>query len=264
MWERDVSTIESGSSRRDFPACLDMRDRVQKEEAIVLSGCRDRRGKIWRIAAVFAATGVLVSSGCTSNVDSSEPATQTTIATAPEETSTATAPEEFVVEPVAEKTVTELPAGPLYWHVQNFAALADAEAAAGPLSLATDVEGKVWLFTLGPKGTPTRGGSMVSEIGPLVDVSAPKYLLRIMHGVASPGAKSGVHTHPGTEAFFVLDGQLSQQTPHGVNVVEAGKTLAGGPPEDPMEVTSSGGEELRWLIMFVVDANQPFASEATF
>ncbi len=129
---------------------------------------------------------------------------------------------------VAEKTVTELPAGPLYWHVENFPALADAEAAAGPLSLAADVEGKVWLFTLGPKGMPMHGGSMVTEIGPLVDVSAPEYLLLIAHGVAAPGAKCGVHTHPGTEAFFVLEGQLSQQTPHGVNVVEAGKTLAGG------------------------------------
>ena len=137
----------------------------------MLGGCQDRRGKIWRIAAVFAASGALALSGCTSNVDTSEPTTQTTAATAHE------AQEEFVVEDVAEKTVTELPAGPLYWHVENFPALADAEAAAGPLSLAADVEGKVWLFTLGPKGTPTHGGSMVTEIGPLVDVSAPEYLL---------------------------------------------------------------------------------------
>ena len=140
---------------------------MQKGEAIVLIGCQDRRGKIWRIAAVFAASGALALSGCTSNVDTSEPTTQTTAATAHE------AQEEFVVEDVAEKTVTELPAGPLYWHVENFPALADAEAAAGPLSLAADVEGKVWLFTLGPKGTPTHGGSMVTEIGPLVDVSPP-------------------------------------------------------------------------------------------
>jgi hypothetical protein len=61
-----------------------------------------------------------------------------------------------------------------------------------------------------------------------------------------------------------LNLQLSQQTPNGVNVVEAAETLAGGPAEHPMEVTSSGGEELHWLIMFVVDANKPFASEATF
>jgi quercetin dioxygenase-like cupin family protein len=229
---------------------------VQKEEAIVLlSGCQDRQGKIWRIAAVFAATGALALSGCTSNVNAGEPTTQT---------STPTAQEEFVVEPVAEKTVTELPAGPLYWHVENFPALADAEAATGPLSLTADVEGKIWLFTLGPKGMPTHGGSVVTEIGPLADVSVPQYLLRISHAVATPGAKSGVHTHPGTEAFMVLKGQLSQQTPHGVNVVEAGKTLAGGPVEHPMEVTNSGGEELHWLIMFVVDANKPFASDAKF
>jgi hypothetical protein len=31
-----------------------------------------------------------------------------------------------------------------------------------------------------------------------------------------------------------------------------------------MEVTNSGGEELHWLIMFVLDANKPFASDATF
>ena len=31
-----------------------------------------------------------------------------------------------------------------------------------------------------------------------------------------------------------------------------------------MEVTSSGGEELHQLIMFVVDANKPLLSPATF
>ena len=134
---------------------------------MLLSVCQNRREKIWRIAAVLAATGALALSGCTSNVNTSEPMTQTATPTAQEEQ------EEFVVEPVAEKTVTELPAGPLYWHVENFPALRDAEAAAGPLSLAADVEGKVWLFTLGPKGTPTHGGSMVTEIGPLVVVPPP-------------------------------------------------------------------------------------------
>jgi hypothetical protein len=138
-----------------------MRGRVQKGEAIVLlSVCQNRREKIWRVAAVLAATGALALSGCTSNVNTSEPTTQSATPTAQEEQ------EEFVVEPVAEKTVTELPAGPLYWHVENFPALPDAEAAAGPLSMAADVEGKVWLFTLGPKGTPTHGGSMVTERRP--------------------------------------------------------------------------------------------------
>ena len=149
---------------------------------MLLNGCQDHRGEIWRIAAVVAATGALALSGCTSNVNTSEPTTQTATPTAQEEQ------EKFVVEPVAEKTVTELPAGPLYWQVENFPALADAAAAAGPLSLAADVEGKVWLFTLGPKGTPTHGGSMVTEIGPLADVFAREYLF-------PPSSPADPHLH---------------------------------------------------------------------
>jgi hypothetical protein len=36
-----------------------------------------------------------------------------------------------------------------------------------------------------------------------------------------------------------------------------------GEPETPMEVSSSGKEELRQLIMFVVDANRPFSTPAS-
>jgi polar amino acid transport system substrate-binding protein len=48
---------------------------MQKEEATVLGGCQDRRGKIWRIAAVFAACGALALSGCASGTDTGEEAT---------------------------------------------------------------------------------------------------------------------------------------------------------------------------------------------
>jgi len=71
---------------------------MQKEEATMSRGCQDRRGKIWRIAAVFAASGALALSGCTSSTEraaptstesaaptsteSAAPTTQTTAATA--------------------------------------------------------------------------------------------------------------------------------------------------------------------------------------
>ena len=54
---------------------------MQKEEATVLGGCQIRRGKIWRIAAVFAASSALALSGCASP-DTSEPTEETTAATA--------------------------------------------------------------------------------------------------------------------------------------------------------------------------------------
>ena len=55
---------------------------MQKEEATVLGGCQNRRGKIWRIAAVFAASGALALSGCASGGEPSGPATETAAAAA--------------------------------------------------------------------------------------------------------------------------------------------------------------------------------------
>jgi polar amino acid transport system substrate-binding protein len=50
----------------------------------VLGECQDRRGKLWRIAAVFAATSALALSGCASGTDTSEPAEGATPAAAAE------------------------------------------------------------------------------------------------------------------------------------------------------------------------------------
>ena len=55
----------------------------------------------------------------------------------------------LVIKPLAEKKVAELPAGPLYWRVESFATLAQAQAAAGPTGLVAESAGKAWLFTLG-------------------------------------------------------------------------------------------------------------------
>jgi hypothetical protein len=88
--------------------------------------------------------------------------------------------------------------------------------------------------------------------------------LRINHASGLPGAKTSVHTHPGSEAFYVLTGRLSQKTPHGVNHAEAGKTMNGHGADMPMEVFSSGTGELHALVMFVIDATRPFSSPAKF
>ena len=114
---------------------------------------------------------------------------------------------------MAEKKVKELPPGPLFWRVENFPTLAQAQAAAGPTSLAVDVHGKTWLFTLGAKAAPRRGGSKVIEIGPVPQVSAAEYLLRINYTGGPAGAKTPVHTHPGSEAFYILTGRLGMHNP---------------------------------------------------
>jgi hypothetical protein len=168
----------------------------------------------------------------------------------------------FVIKPVAEKKIKKLPAGPLYWRLENFTTLAQAQAAAGPTALAAEVSGKVWLFTLGAKGGATPGASRVVEIGPVPRITAPEYLLRINHAAGSPGAKTRVHSHPGSESFYVLSGQLGQKTPHGVAHADAGHAMVGHGPGTPMEVFSSGTTDLDQLVMFFVDATKPFSSPA--
>ena len=183
----------------------------------------------------------------------------------------------YVVKPIAEMKVKELPKGPLYWRIENFPTPAQAKAAAGEYrwnpdtvsyeglpSLTAEVAGKTWLFTLGPQGGATSGGTKVTEVGPVPPLSAPEYLLRINHGSGPPDAKTPVHMHPGSETFYVVAGKLGQRTPDGVSYVETGHTMNGHMPGMPMEVFNAGTTELTALIMFVVDATKPFSVPATF
>lgn len=175
---------------------------------------------------------------------------------------TAAEAQKFFVKPVVEKKIPQLPAGPLFWQIENFPTLEQAQAAAGPTSLAAAVAGKVWLFTLGSQGAATAGGSKVAEIGPVPPITAPEYLLRINLAGGPPGSRTSVHSHPGSEAFYVLAGQLGQKTRVGVTQIDAGQTMNGHHADTPMEVFSSGTTDLIQLVMFVVDATRPFSSPA--
>jgi hypothetical protein len=176
--------------------------------------------------------------------------------------SAALAQAKFDIKPVAEKKLKELPTGPLYWHLETFPTLAEAQAAAGPTSLTAEMAGKAWLFTLGAKDGATRRGSKVAEIGPVPAITASEFLLRINRAGGPPGAKTPVHTHPGSEAFYVLAGRLGQRTLHGVSHADAGQTMNGHGADTPMEVFSAGVTDLDQIVLFVVDATRPFSSPA--
>jgi mannose-6-phosphate isomerase-like protein (cupin superfamily) len=177
--------------------------------------------------------------------------------------SLATAQPVLVVKPLAERKVAELPPGPLFWRIENFADVAQAHAAAGPLALVATSSGKVWLFTLGPPGGSSPGGARVAEVGPVQRPAASQYLLRINEASGPPGSITPVHSHPGSEAFYVLSGETSSHTPGGVKQISAGQTETGNSADTPMQVSSSGSADLHSLVMFVVDATKPFSSPAT-
>ena len=176
----------------------------------------------------------------------------------------AIAQQPLLIKPLAEKKVADLPAGPLYWRIENFADRAQAQAAEGAWSLVAESAGKTWLFTLGAPGGSTAGGTKVTELGPIPRVAAPQYLLRINEASGPPGSATPIHTHPGSEAFFVLSGEQSIRGPQGTMRVEAGQATAGQGGGMPMQVSSSGSTDLRALVMFVVDGTRPFSSPAKF
>jgi quercetin dioxygenase-like cupin family protein len=172
--------------------------------------------------------------------------------------------QQLVIKSLAEKKVAELPPGPLFWRLENFPALGEAQAAAGPTALVAQAGGKVWLFTLGPAGGVSAGGTKVAEVGPVPSVVATQYLLRINEASGPPGSVTAVHSHPGSEAFYVLAGETSSRTPQGVKRIGAGEGATGHGADTPMQVSSTGSTDLHSLVMFVVDAAKPFSSPATF
>jgi hypothetical protein len=93
----------------------------------------------------------------------------------------ATAQPALVVKPLAEKRVTELPSGDLFWRIETVESRPQAETLAGPWSLVADAAGKTWLFTLGAAGASTPGATQVAEVGPFAARSHQP--LRISHGL---------------------------------------------------------------------------------
>jgi len=183
----------------------------------------------------------------------------------------------YVVKPVAEKKITKLPDGPLYWRVETFPTLVEAKAAVGPdgwdpaavsyatkTALIAEVAGKVYVVTLGAQGASTPGGTKLAEIGPLPPLSAPEYLLRLNYGSGPPGSATPVHSHPGSESFYVISGRLGQKTPEGTAYVDAGHTMNGHASNTTMQVFNAGQTDLQALIMFVVDAHEPFSVPRKF
>ena len=169
----------------------------------------------------------------------------------------------LLIKPLAERRVPELPAGELFWRIETVGTRAQADALAGPTSLVAEAAGKTWLFTLGAAGGASAGAAKVAVVGPIPRVQAAQYLLRVNDASGAPGSVTPVHSHPGSEAFYVLAGEQSIRGEHGTLRVKAGQAEAGHGADMAMQVSSSGAGDLHALVMFVVDANKPFSSPAT-
>lgn len=165
------------------------------------------------------------------------------------------------VKPLVEKKVSELPSGELFWRVETFPTVEQAQAVMTQHSLVAQSRGKIYLVSLGAAGGASTG-TRVAEVGPVPRIAATEYLLRVNEASGPPGSVTSVHSHPGSEAFLVLAGEQSIRTPQGVTRVREGSAQTGHSADTPMQVSSSGASDLHALVMFVVDATRPFSSPA--
>ena len=115
-------------------------------------------------------------------------------------------------------------AKPLYWHVDRFDSLEAAREAAGPDGVAAEAHGGVWLMTVETQTEEHHGGRHVASIGPLTLRAAGRYSMRVQSSLLKPGSNSPVHTHPGPEVLYVVDGEQCTETPDVGHLISAGQS----------------------------------------
>jgi hypothetical protein len=163
---------------------------------------------------------------------------------------------------VATQAIGHLDSGRAFWHVSGFPTRAAAEAARGAQGTVVEALGRVWLFTIGAAGRPP-GRTEVAEIGPLPVTRGVTYTAQYMEAVFRPGMKSIIHRHAGPEAWYTLSGETCLETPAGIMVGRAGGRPTIVPPGPPMELTATGTEVRRALVLVLHDATQPASTPAT-
>jgi hypothetical protein len=145
----------------------------------------------------------------------------------------------------------------LYWHIDAF----DSEAAAGRARAARSSVvrslGRIWLFTIAERDWRPATGRRVGAVGPLPLIGAAAYAAVYMEGVFRPGMHSAVHRHPGTEAWYTLEGEQCLETLRGKLIQRAGDSGVMVPGGLPMILTGTGGSRRRSLVLILQDASKP-------
>ena len=160
---------------------------------------------------------------------------------------------------LAQRTVQELPHGPLFWYLVAFPTRAAAEAAGGPTSVVADAEGRSWVFTIAPDdGGPWRG-ELVAQVGPLELPRMKAYTIEVAVAVLPPGSQSRVHTHAGPEAWYMLAGEQCLETPSGARRAGPGQGMAQA-GYTPMQLVVTGKVVRHALVVVVHDADKGWGS----
>ena len=132
---------------------------------------------------------------------------------------------------------------------------------------AIDGDSIYWEVILAAPGSgppPTSVDSrLIFESGTLQDIPGAPLATSVLVRVP-PGGQTSVHTHPGPELIYQLEGRIDYENALiGVRRMEPGG-VEGIPPNTPVQKRNPYDEEAAFLSWFLVDTSQPFASAARF
>lgn len=152
--------------------------------------------------------------------------------------------------------ISEPPWTPLYWHVYEFSSPRQAQQARDRHSLVINAYGRTWLLAVAARDWSAGGGRRVAKVGPLQLLSLTPHTASFMEATFTPGMRSRIHTHPGPEAWVVLEGEQCLETSEGEIRVVAGESMMvrGG---IPMALFGTGSGIRRALVVIIHPSDQP-------
>ena len=157
---------------------------------------------------------------------------------------------------VTDKRLPTPLAAPVLWHIDEFPSIADAQRAEEPTSVAFTAFGSAWLYSIGLDTANHRGGRHRAVVGPIPVEPNRSYSMMVMVAHFLPGQFSAVHTHPGPEAWWVLEGEQCLQTTRATIRARAGEgaIVAEG---DTMRMVGTGIGPRRALVLILHDSDKP-------
>ena len=147
----------------------------------------------------------------------------------------------------------------LYWHIHQYARAIDAEAEAGRHTWAAvaHAHARYWLYVLGGPSELIAGGEERAVIGPLTTPPSQETVTaHFSEAIFPPGMRTRVHSHPGPEAFYVVEGEQCMETPTDRRNVAAGGTYV--VPEGPHLQAAPHGR--RNLVLILAPKGRPFVT----
>lgn len=143
----------------------------------------------------------------------------------------------------------------VYWYLRVFPSRMAAESAKSISGIVVEEDGRAWLSEFGTLSTAPRGGKEVAVIGPMKLPAAKGYAAVLSYAVMRPGDNSRVHTHPGPEGWYVLEGEQCLDTPEGAHKARAGETMTVR-SNIPMELNVTGTKLRKAFALVIHDSTQ--------